>query len=345
MSENPKRVALIGYGLAGSAFHAPLIASTEGLELAAVVTRDAERRQELAARHPDAVALDSADDLWRTPEKYDLVVVAAPNKTHVKLAEGAVRAGLPVVVDKPLAASTEQAQELIDLARERKVMLTVFQNRRWDGDFLTVKRLIEEDRLGTVWRFESRYERWRPNVSDGWRESEDPSEAGGVLYDLGAHLVDQALTLFGPAARIHGERAARREGAKVDDDAFVAIVHRSGVTSHLWMSSVAAQPGPRFRVLGSKAAYVKYGMDPQEAQLRAGVTPGGRAWGLEDRGHYGKIGDTELSRPVPTEQGDYRHFYRQMVDVLKDGVPPPVDAADAVATLAIVEQIRSENLL
>jgi predicted dehydrogenase len=345
MAANSKRVALIGYGMAGSIFHAPFIATTEGLELAAVVTRDPERRAALAQQHPQAVALDSADDLWKSPSDYDLVVVASPNKTHVKLAESAIRAGIPVVVDKPLAATVGQATELIELAKERNVPLTVFQNRRWDGDVLTVRRLIDEGRLGEVWRFESRYERWRPQISDGWRESDDPSEAGGVLYDLGVHMIDQALLLFGPAGKVYGERSARRDGARVDDDAFVAIQHRSGTTSHIWLSSTTAKPGPRLRVLGSKAGYVKNGMDPQEQALKEGVTPGSSDWGADDPVNYGQLGDEVISEPIPTLPGDYGEFYKRMTDVLEKGVPVPVNPADSLPVLAIIERIRRESPL
>src|SRR4051812_42646215 len=211
-----KRVGLIGYGLAGAAFHAPLIAAVPGLDLAAIVTRDEERRAGARERHPEAELLESADELWE--RDVDLVVVAAPNRAHVPLAKAAIAAGVPVVVDKPLAPSAAAARELVDEAHAAGVMLTVFHNRRWDGDFLTARRLIEAGELGRVLRFESRFERWRPEIKAGWRELPDPDEAGGVLFDLGSHLVDQALQLFGPVRRLHAEVDCRRPGARVDDD-------------------------------------------------------------------------------------------------------------------------------
>lgn len=345
MPVKPKRVAPIGYGMAGSLFHAPFIATTAGLELTAVVTRDQARRVALAVQHPGAEPFGAADDIWKSPDKYDLVVIATPNKSHVKLADSAIRAGIPVVVDKPLAASVDQAKALIELANEKSVPLTVFQNRRWDGDYRTLQRLIDEGRLGDVWRYESRYERWRPQISDGWRESDDPSEAGGVLYDLGVHMIDQALQLFGPAGEVYGERAARRHGGKGDDDAFISIQHRAGVTSHIWLSSVAAKASPRMRVLGSEAGFVKYGLDPQEQALKDGIVPGTPNWGEEDPALFGQLGDETASAPVTTLPGDYGDFYKRMFDVLENQVPVPVNPADSLPVLAIVEQIRRDNSL
>src|SRR4051794_3666987 len=176
----PIRTALIGYGLAGHAFHAPLIAATPGLDLAGVVTRNRERRAQVAREHPHAEVLDSPDEIWEDAGAFDLVVVASPNRTHVPLARASIEAGLPVVVDKPFAPDAGAARDLIAEADAARVMLTVFQNRRWDGDFLTLSRLLDAGELGNVLRFESRFERWRPRINEGWRESGDPEEAGGV---------------------------------------------------------------------------------------------------------------------------------------------------------------------
>lgn len=244
------RVGLIGYGLAGACFHAPLIASTPGMRLAAVVTADAERARRAADAHPGARVLPGSERLWQTAADLDLVVIATPNRTHAPLAGQALAAGLPVVVDKPLAPTAAQARRLIEAARRRGLLLTVFHNRRWDGDFLTVRRLLREGRLGTVARFESRFERWRPVPKPGWRQEAEPEAAGGVLYDLGSHLIDQALVLFGPVTQVYAELDRRSPGSDVDDDSFVALSHVSGVRSHLWMSAVAAQGGPRLRVRG-----------------------------------------------------------------------------------------------
>ncbi|WP_197370535.1 Gfo/Idh/MocA family protein, partial [Streptomyces clavuligerus] len=267
------RVALVGYGTAGAVFHAPLIAATEDLALDTVVTANPERRERAAEEFPGVRFAARLEEVWERRDAVDLVVLASPNRTHVPLATAALRAGLPVVVDKPIAATAAEARALAALAAERGLMLSVFQNRRWDGDFLTLRRLLAEGVLGDVHRFESRFERWRPRLKGGWRESGDPREIGGLLYDLGSHLVDQALTLFGPVVRVYAEADVRRSGAEADDDTFIALTHAGGVRSHLYLSATAAQLGPRFRVLGSSAGFVKYGLDPQEAALRAGARP------------------------------------------------------------------------
>ncbi|MEV7808061.1 Gfo/Idh/MocA family oxidoreductase [Microbispora sp. NPDC088329] len=326
------RVGLAGFGPAGSFFHAPLIAATPGLRLAAVVTRDPARAGRVRAEHPDADVVASADALW---DRCDLVVIATPNRTHVPLAAEALAAGLPVVVDKPLAGTAQEARDLVRLARDRGLMLTVFQNRRWDGDFLTLRRLLPE--LGEVHRFESRFERWRPVPKGGWRESGGPEEIGGTLYDLGSHLVDQALRLFGPVSRVYAETDVRRAGVRNDDDAFVALTHRNGTRSHLWMSAMAANLGPRFRVLGSRASYVKWGLDPQEERLRAGERPGTAGWGVESPERWGTLGAEGDARPVRTEPGAYQRFYEGVVACLRDGAAPPVEPGDAAETIAVLE--------
>lgn len=264
-----------------------------------------------------------------------------PNRTHVPLASAALAAGLPVVVDKPVAGTAAEARRLAALAEEHGLLLTVFQNRRWDSDFLTLRALLERRELGEVRRFESRFERWRPQLKGGWRESGDPAEIGGLLYDLGSHLVDQALTLFGPARLVYAESDVRRPGAAADDDDFLAITHVNGVRSHLWMSATTARLGPRFRVLGSTGGFVTHGLDPQEADLRAGRRPGrGAAWGAEPESAWGTAGTDEAVRPVPSLPGDYPAFYAAVETALRDGTPPPVTALEAAAALEVIEAAR-----
>ncbi|MHA6757804.1 Gfo/Idh/MocA family oxidoreductase [Streptacidiphilus sp. PAMC 29251] len=335
----PLRVGLIGYGLAGSVFHAPLISTTPGLELAAVVTGNPERQAQVRREHPGAQVLDDAEQLWTAG--LDLVVVASPNRTHVAQATAALEAGLAVVVDKPLAATAAEGQALASLAEQRGLVLSVFQNRRWDGDFLTVSELVRSGRLGTVNRFESRFERWRPQLKGGWRELGDPAEAGGLLYDLGSHLVDQATTLFGPAVEVYAELDCRRPGAQSDDDAFVALRHADGTRSHLWMSAVAGDLGPRFRVLGSESAYVVDGLDGQEAALRDGGTPADPDWGVVAPADYGRLGAGDEAAPFPTLPGAYQEYYAGVAEAVRGRAPVPVEASDAVATLAVLEAART----
>jgi predicted dehydrogenase len=338
---HPLRVGLIGYGLAGRVFHAPLIAATPDLRLSAVVTRDPERRVMLQAEHPGAAALDTPDQLWARVADLDVVVVATPNRTHVPLARAALQAGLPVVVDKPLAPTSADARALAAEARARGLLLTVFQNRRWDGDFLTVRRLLGEGALGAVRRFESRFERWVPVRKGGWKERGEPEEAGGLLFDLGAHLIDQASLLFGRALAVYAELDRRRPGAAADDDAFVALTHVSGVRSHLWMSKVAAQRGPRFRVLGERAAFTKFGLDVQEPALAAGGVPGTPGWGEEPPELWGRLGVDDATREVRSDAGCYQRFYGGLAAALRGAGPTPVDPEDAIATLEIIEAARS----
>ncbi|MFJ9814415.1 Gfo/Idh/MocA family oxidoreductase [Streptomyces sp. NPDC101151] len=344
MTGTPLRVGLVGYGLAGSVFHAPLIAATEGLALDTVVTSNPERQEQARAEFPDVRVAGTPDELFDRADGLDLIVIASPNRTHVPLATAALKAGLPVVVDKPVAGTAAEARELAALAEERGLLLSVFQNRRWDNDFLTLRHLVDEGELGDVRRFESRFERWRPQPKGGWRESGDPTEIGGLLYDLGSHVVDQALVLFGPATEVYAETDIRRPGAETDDDTFIALTHANGVRSHLYVSATTAQLGPRFRVLGSEAGYVKYGLDPQEAALREGLRPGPR-WGAEPEPLWGRLGAGESpltggGRPVRTLPGDYPAYYAAVAAALTGAGPNPVTALEAAAALDVLEAAR-----
>jgi predicted dehydrogenase len=340
------RAGLIGFGTAGRFFHAPLLAATAGLELAAIVTSDADRARHASAQYPRARIVERPAELWALG--LDLIVVATPNKTHTALAREALDAGAAVVVDKPLAVTAADGRALVEHAERLGRPLSVFQNRRWDGDFRTVAHIVHGGRLGAVHRFESRFERWRPKLKGGWREAGDPAEAGGLLYDLGSHLVDQALTLFGPAAQVYAEADVRREAAQADDDVFLALTHADGVRSHLWASATAASLGPRFRVLGDKGAYVTYGLDGQEDELRGGRTPADHGFGETPPSRYGTLGTVEESTPYPTMTGRYYDYYAGMVRALRGEGQVPVDPRDAVATLEVLEAARrsaSERLV
>jgi predicted dehydrogenase len=267
------------------------------------------------------------------------VVIASPNESHAPLARAAIDAGLPVVVDKPLALNAAEARDLADYAERAGVMLTVFQNRRWDSDQMTLRKLMADGRLGEVTRYESRFERFRPELrDDAWRDRLTADRGGGVLLDLGSHLIDQALTLFGPVRHVHGEVAHRR-GGPADDDAFVALEHESGVHSHLWASSVAPAPGPRLRVQGTRAGYVVEKLDSQEDALKSG-RPLGDGWGDEAEANWGRLLRGDESEPVPSEPGAWPAFYAGVADAIRTGSPPPVDPRDAVTTLELIEAAR-----
>jgi predicted dehydrogenase len=332
------RVAIAGYGLAGEVFHAPLVAATSGMSVVAVTTSDEARAQRARAAHPDVLVLPDADTLLRRVDDIDLLVVATPNRLHIPIARQALTRRVAVVMDKPLAADAAPAAVLVDEFRAAGVPFTVFQNRRWDGDFLTVRRIVESGELGEVTRFESRYERFRPQVDPAaWRERPGAEEGGGLLLDLGAHLIDQALTLFGPASRVYAEIDTRRLGAAVDDDVFVALEHAGDVRSHLWMSAVAPLGGRSLRVSGTRAGIETPGLDPQEDQLAAGVRPGDASWG---EGEPARFADEAGDRRMPIDHGAYERFYAGVRDALREGRPMPVDPRDSVAGLRVIDAAR-----
>ena len=327
------RLAVIGYGLAGAVFHAPYIDAVDGLEVGVIVTGNEARAARARERYPDAAVVGSVDEAWEV----DAVVIATPNRFHVPLALQAIERGVPVIVDKPFAVMAADAARAVAAAEEAGVPLTVFQNRRWDGDFVTLRRLVEAGTLGDVLRFESRFERFRPAIADGWREFGAGEEGGGQLLDLGPHLVDQARLLFGHPERVYAEIARRREGATVDDEAFVALEHPGGVRSHLWMSAITAVPGSRMVVNGVGAGFVVDGLDPQEDQLLDGMQIGDPGFG---EAGPARIVDEAGERPQPLERGDYRGFYAAARDWLAGDGPAPVDPRDSVAGLEILEAAR-----
>ncbi|MCW2972208.1 MAG: oxidoreductase [Thermoleophilia bacterium] len=340
------RVGLIGYGLAGAVFHAPLIEAVAGLSLRLIVTGDTVRATAARDRHVGATIVSSPDALFARADELDLVVIAAPNRVHGELTRASFAAGLDVVVDKPMCPTAAEARELVELAGEQGRMLTVFQNRRWDSDALTLQSLIDAGSLGKIHRFESRFERWRPVVGSGWREQGDPAEGGGILLDLGPHLIDQALHMFGRADVEHAEVGVVRPGAQADDDVFIALHHTdSGVRSHLWMSAVSAQPGPRMRVLGGRAAWVSREIDPQEASLRSGADPRAAGWGSVPRTEWGVLGaapgDPSAGHPHAPVRGNYVAFYEGVMRSLRTGAEPPVDPLDAVRVLELIEIARA----
>jgi scyllo-inositol 2-dehydrogenase (NADP+) len=334
------RVALLGYGLGGAAFHAPLIATTPGMRLATIVTRDPARRAQAQSAYPGVRLVDSPEDVWSQASDHDLVVVSTPNRTHATLALAALEAGLPVVVDKPFARTPSEARTIIDAAQARGLLVSAYHNRRWDSELLTVQRLIRENAFGRVLRFESRLERWRPQPKGGWRELGAEDEGGGLLFDLGSHLIDQALHLFGSVTHVYAELDQRRVGVASDDDVFIALTHASGVRSHLWASYLAAHHAPRLRVLGERGAYVKQHPDLQEAALRSGSRPDAPGWGVEPQSQWGAWSDGVSERVVPSEPGAYQSYYAHIARALRDGSPPPVDARDAVSGLQIIDAAR-----
>lgn len=336
MTDRPLRTALVGFGLGGQVFHAPFLATVSGFELTTIVTSSAERAAVAARSYPGARVVASADDVWAAAGDHDLAVVCTTNATHVPLASAALRAGLHVVVDKPLAATGADARAVRDLARSLGLVLAVFQNRRWDSEILTTRAVLASGAIGTPLRFESRFERWRPTADvSRWRESAAPEDAGGQLFDLGSHLIDQAVHLFGPPTHVYSELGRRRPGVVVDDDCFVALTHPGGVQSHLWCSLVAGHLGPRVRLLGSAGALVVDRLDRQEDQLRGGMSPADLAYGHDQGAAHVVVGDEWTA--VPAEPGRYQAFWEGVRDAIGGVGPCPVDPDDAVRTIALIE--------
>jgi scyllo-inositol 2-dehydrogenase (NADP+) len=312
-----------------------------GLALSSIVTSNPERVAEARGRHPHTSIVPAPEALLADAGEHDLAVIASPNRTHFPLALAAIEAGLNVVVDKPLAVTSDEGRRLAEAAASNGVVASVFHNRRWDGDFLTLRTLMRDGELGELLRLESRFERWRPEVDrEKWREGGTPEDAGGVLFDLGPHVIDQALELLGPARSVYAEVRRVRPGAQVDDDFFLALEHESGARSHLWGSMMAAQLGPRLRALGTRAAYVKWGLDVQEEALRSGAGPRDPGFGEDPREAWGTLGAGDDKRPVETERGRYVEFYEGVERAIRDGSPPPVPLEAGVAVLEVIEAAR-----
>jgi predicted dehydrogenase len=338
----PIRTGIIGFGLAGRVFHAPFVATNPDFRLELIATSDPGRRALASSRYPDAEIVASPDDLLARAADLDLVVLASPAHTHLEQGLAALKAGAAVVVDKPFAPSVAAAEALIAAAAAVQRPLIVFHNRRWDGDFLTVKKLIASGRLGDVTRFESTFERWAGPRRERWQDTTTPAEGAGITFDLGSHLIDQALQLFGPVAQLHAELKVQRAGGVSEDDTFVSLRHESGVRSHLTMSSVAALAGPRFRVLGTSGAYSVNGLDPQEATLDSGMLPTDDAYGFSAPDAFGEVADELSHSIVPTERGDYPAFYAGVAAAIRGDGPSPVDPLDALEVVRIIERIHRE---
>jgi scyllo-inositol 2-dehydrogenase (NADP+) len=336
----PIRAGVLGYGLSGRVFHAPFLAANPDFSLDVIVTSNAERSAQALEAYPDVQILATAEELFARGD-LDLVVIGTPPETHVPLAHAALDAGLAVVIDKPFSTTSAEGWELLNRAKALGLTITVFQNRRWDGDFLTLQALLAENALGDVYRFESRFESFRPGPPRSWKAQATPAAGGGILFDLGAHLIDQAVLLFGPIDDVTAEVETRWPESVADDDTFVSLHHGSGVRSHLWMSKYAAQSAPRYRVLGSTAAYVKWGHDGQEAAIQAGQRPTDPDFGVEPESAWGRLGTDGDTRAVPTERGSYAAFYTGLADALLRGAPLPVNAADAIRTIEIMERIHA----
>jgi scyllo-inositol 2-dehydrogenase (NADP+) len=334
-------VGLIGYGLGGAVFHAPLVQAEPGLRLHAVVTS---RADEVRRDHPGVRVVASADELLEDPA-VELVVVAAPNAVHHRLAAAALSAGRHVVVDKPFTLATSEADELIELAEARDRRLSVFHNRRWDGDFLTVRRCLDSGLLGEVSSLVSRYDRFRPAPKGSWKEEAGPGS--GVLWDLGPHLIDQALQLFGLPETVSADLGVQRHGVEAVD--WLHLVLGYGRLRVLLQAGMEVRdPGPRFEVHGDRGSFVKHGLDLQEVAMRAGGRPGDPGWGSEPPERHGtlttEVAGRELQGRLASVPGTNQAFYAAMAAAVAGQGPVPVAAAEARDTIMVIGQaLRSSR--
>jgi len=341
MSESTTiRVGLIGYGLSGRVFHAPFVATNPAFSLEVIATGNPDRQADAAATHPGVDIVASPEELLARAGDLDLVILASPPQAHLAQGIEALEAGAAVVIDKPFVPTVLDAKKLIAKSEETGNGLFVFQNRRWDGDFLTVKKLVDSGALGTVHRFESTFERWGSPKTGLWQETTPISEGAGITFDLGSHLIDQALHLFGPATVEQAELTIVRGGVS-EDDSFISLLHTSGVRSHLTMSRAAAQSGPRFRVLGSENGYSVNGLDNQEPALKLKNWPGSDGYGITPESEWGTLGIDGSAAgltPYPTETGAYPDFYAGVAAAIRDGAPSPVDPRDSLEVVRIIER-------
>ena len=329
------RVGIIGYGLAGRVFHAPLLEGT-GFEIAGIVSRDVDRAARAKSDHPGSVVVPTVEALLKLD--LDLAVVASVNQAHFENAVTAIDAGVPVVVDKPVGRDLAETTRLIDYAAAKNVPITAYYSRRWDSESLTTARVIRDGEIGNVHRIESRFDRWRPEVRPGaWREQSEPGSGGGLLLDLQTHLVSQALLWAGPAEVAYANVRSIRGAA--DDDVTIALRHANGIESWLIVSAVSGYVGPRIRIFGNQGALVIDGLDPQEELLNAGGEPTDGHW-QQPIETPARIVRGDESHEIALEQGDYPAFYRACANALRGEGEWPISANEVLAVARIIDQAR-----
>lgn len=327
MSETLK-VGIVGYGFATATFHAPVVAAVPGLELAAISSSDASK---VRAAWPGVDTCDTPQALFARPD-IDLVVIPTPNDSHYPLARAALEAGKHVVVDKPFTLDTREARELIAQAEAARRLLSVFHNRRWDGDFLALREVVASGRLGRLAHFESHFDRFRPEVRVRWREAGGPGS--GLWYDLGPHLLDQTLRLFGTPQTLALDLARQRDGT-LSDDWFHAVLRYDAMRVVLHASALVGQPGPRYALHGTQGSWRVWGLDPQEDALRAGQRPGSAGWQLAAQRGTLTLGTDPQPHDAPA--GDYTRYYAGVRDAIRHGAPNPVPAQDALQVMQLIE--------
>jgi scyllo-inositol 2-dehydrogenase (NADP+) len=327
------RVGIAGYGLAGRYFHAPLLVGA-GFEITSILTTNQQRISDARADFPNSQICNSIEELLKT--KIDLLVVASANQSHAEQAIAGLKAGIPVVVDKPMGRTLKETEEIIAVAKQTGVGVSTYFNRKWDSDSLTIKKIIGEGVLGKIFRLESRFEVFRPQLKGGWREKRDIEQGGGNLLDLQPHLISTALDWFGPAQLISASVRTIRGGS--DDDIVLTLKHQGGVDSYLSASAIMGSPGPRIRLVGDKATLVIKDLDPQENLLRSGLKPKDGKWGQSTKSAaYIHVGDQVTE--YQAVDGNYTQYYLEVKNALAGG-KWPVSIEEALAVAKIIDQAR-----
>ena len=324
------KTAVVGYGFSAKTFHIPFITTLAQFELSAISTSN---QQAVAQDWPDAAHYLSARDMI-TQSDAELVIITAPNDVHYELAELALHNDKHVIIEKPFVTRIEDGEALIKLAEQKQRMLSVYHNRRWDGDFLTIKKMLESGELGALKHFESHFDRFRPQVRQRWREQ--AMDGGGILFDLGSHLIDQAIVLFGVPEAVTAQCRNMREGSN-NVDYFDLTLHYPEHLAVLHADLFSANPNQRFTVKGTKGTYTKYGLDPQEERLIQGQLPQQPSWADEEKEHYGTFYSEEGQRAIVTERGGYQHYFRKVAESIVNQTPPPVSAEESLWNIKLIE--------
>ncbi|MBJ8103757.1 MULTISPECIES: oxidoreductase [Bacillus] len=323
-------VGIVGFGFSSTTFHIPLLQTIEEYDIRAILSS---KEEVVKQALPNAEVIGTIEELVNRAD-IDLVVITSPNTTHFPYVKEAIVHGKHVVVEKPFVVSIEEGEELISLAKQHNVVLSVYHNRRFDNDFLTIKKLLEEKRIGNVYAYEAHFDRFRPHVRDRWREKNLPGS--GILYDLGSHLIDQALSLFGKPDAIHADVIKQRPGAEIDDY-FHVVLHYGVKRVILHSSSYVKQAGPHFTLHGDKGSIVKYGMDSQEEQLKNGMKPGDNGYGADSEENFATIETEEELVRMPTEVGCYEMYYKGVRDSIVNGEKLPVTAEEGLDVIKVIQ--------
>ncbi|WJE50992.1 oxidoreductase [Bacillus cereus] len=323
-------VGIVGFGFSSTTFHIPLLQTIDEFDIRAIVSSKEEVVKEAL---PTVEVVHTIGELVKRND-IDLVVITSPNTTHFPFVKEAIIHGKHVVVEKPFVVSVEEGEELIRLAKEHNVVVSVYHNRRFDNDFLTIKKLVEEKQIGSVYTYEAHFDRFRPHVRDRWREKNLPGS--GILYDLGSHLIDQALHLFGQPDAVNADVVKQRPGAETDDY-FHIVLHYGIKRVILHSSSYVKHAGPHFSVHGDKGSIIKYGMDSQEEQLKAGMKPGSAGYGEDSENNFAILETEEEVKPIPTEVGCYEIYYKGVLDSIVNGTHPPVTAEEGLQVIRLIQ--------